>query len=246
MAPTRKRKRPTKPASTTSKHPKPDTNEDKSPSTQEPNTTQESLPVPNPETSPLLFYGPNHIPHGILSQHHPIPFTHPSHPSTTFTTAEQYMMYRKAVLFSCPSIAAQILLTSNPRTQKSLGRKVRGFDEGIWEKEREGIVEEGNFWKFGGEGREMSEGVRRAREVLLGTGERELVEASPRDRVWGVGFGVGEAEGRREEWGLNLLGKCLMRVRERIRMVEERKVEERRVAEGKDGKESVEGEVVEG
>lgn len=60
------------------------------------------------------------------------------------------------------------------------------------------------------------------KKMLLDTGDRELVEASPVDRIWGVGFGEDVAEGRREEWGLNLLGKCLERAREMIREEEGR------------------------
>ncbi|KAI0450455.1 DUF1768-domain-containing protein [Xylaria acuta] len=55
------------------------------------------------------------------------------------------------------------------------------------------------------------------RDVLLATGSRELVEASPFDRIWGVGFAAKGAEGRRDKWGMNLLGKCLMDVREEFR-----------------------------
>jgi len=54
------------------------------------------------------------------------------------------------------------------------------------------------------------------RSVLLGTGERELAEAGRRDRVWGIGYRAFEAEGYREWWGENLLGKCLGDVRGRI------------------------------
>lgn len=65
----------------------------------------------------------------------------------------------------------------------------------------------GNWLKFGQD--------KSLREELLGTGDRELVEASPIDRVWGIGFAAEHAERMREEWGENLLGKALMRVRER-------------------------------
>jgi len=54
------------------------------------------------------------------------------------------------------------------------------------------------------------------KDMFLATGNRELVEASP-DRIWGVGFEEEEAEEKREEWGLNLLGKCLERARKRIK-----------------------------
>lgn len=79
-----------------------------------------------------------------------------------------------------------------------------------WERIKFEAVVEGNWWKFVG-----GQGWLRSR--LLATGERELVEASGGDRVWGVGFGEAEAEGRRGEWGMNLLGRALMTVRERIR-----------------------------
>lgn len=80
-------------------------------------------------------------------------------------------------------------------------------------------MREGNLLKFsaaaGDEGR-------RLRGLLLGTGGRELVEASPFDRVWGIGFGVGEAERvGRGRWGMNLLGRVLMDVREVLRAEEE-------------------------
>lgn len=52
---------------------------------------------------------------------------------------------------------------------------------------------------------------------LLDTGDRELVEASPTDRIWGVGFAMANAGEHREEWGENRLGKAMMAVREKIR-----------------------------
>jgi ribA/ribD-fused uncharacterized protein len=77
-------------------------------------------------------------------------------------------------------------------------------------------VEEANWWKFvNGTGKD--EEVKGLRERLLETGERELIEASPSDRIWGIGFGKNNAEANKERWGLNLLGKALMRVRERLR-----------------------------
>ena len=54
------------------------------------------------------------------------------------------------------------------------------------------------------------------KRMLLETGERELVEASPRDRVWGVGFGAKNAEKNRNRWGRNLLGLALIKVREEL------------------------------
>jgi ribA/ribD-fused uncharacterized protein len=49
------------------------------------------------------------------------------------------------------------------------------------------------------------------------TGDRELVEASPEDRIWGIGFTEKDAKENGERWGQNLLGKALVEVRRRIR-----------------------------
>ena len=94
-------------------------------------------------------------------------------------------------------------------------------------------------------GKDGKEGGREGeslKEMLLQTGEKELVEASPRDRIWGIGFRAEEAEGRRGEWGENLLGRCLGRVRVLVREMEEDRGE---VEGGKEG-ERGEGEEGEG
>lgn len=117
------------------------------------------------------------------------------------------MMYRKAILFNDAPTAAEILTTTDPRTQRALGRVVKNFDENTWRANRSAIVEEGSYWKF-----------KRDPTILLGTGEQELVEASPMDRIWGIGYSPGKADTRdRHKWGMNLLGKALMGARKRIK-----------------------------
>jgi len=125
------------------------------------------------------------------------------------------MMYNKAILFHDNEIAKQIMATSNPRKQKSLGRKVKGFDDKKWNEHRERIVEEGNWHKFCNAKEEVD-----LKDKLLATGDRELVEASPLDSIWGCGFDAENALANRKDWGLNLLGKALMKVRERLRAQE--------------------------
>ncbi|KAG9233527.1 hypothetical protein BJ875DRAFT_425733 [Amylocarpus encephaloides] len=217
MAPIRRPRRSTKAPT----HSKPPTN-----------TDILSLTSSSTASASVFFWREYDHPYACFSQWYHLPFTvqdHPTHPATIFKTCEQYMMFSKAVLFEDMDMAECILQTTSPREQKALGRKVRGFDDDVWKKEREGIVEKGNWWKFmGGEedGENGAMGERRrkrCREILLGTGARELVEASPRDRIWGVGFGEKNAESKRERWGCNLLGKCLMKVRQRI-MEEEAKM----------------------
>ncbi|KAF9631845.1 DUF1768-domain-containing protein [Lasiodiplodia theobromae] len=132
------------------------------------------------------------------------------HEGITFNCAEQWMMWRKAKIAGDEATASNILKTKDPRMQKSWGRKVKGFDEQKWDGIKRNIVEEGNYMKF-----TQNENLKK---LLLDTGERELVEASRFDRVWGIGYSAANAlYVEKEEWGQNLLGKALMRVRERIR-----------------------------
>ncbi|KAF3933414.1 hypothetical protein ABW19_dt0208844 [Dactylella cylindrospora] len=99
----------------------------------------------------------------------------------------------------------------SPKTIKALGRAVPNFDDDVWKENRYKIVVEANYLKF-----TQNDDLK---TKLLGTGNRELVEASPRDRIWGVGYGAERCRNtkNRSQWGLNLLGKALMDVRERIR-----------------------------
>jgi ribA/ribD-fused uncharacterized protein len=92
-----------------------------------------------------------------------------------------------------------------------LGQEVRGFDEEIWRHHRFGIVVKGNQAKF-----TQNETLK---VFLLNTKARVLVEASPVDRVWGIGLAEDDPHATNpEKWrGLNLLGFALMKVRVRIR-----------------------------
>ncbi len=126
-----------------------------------------------------------------------------------FKTSEQYMMYHKARLMNDTEVAERILRAESPGEAKSLGREVRDFDQAVWESECDGVVEEGSYLKFSQD--------ERLKEILLGTGEKRIVETSPNDRFWGVGFNSEQALEHVEEWGENKLGKALMRARERLR-----------------------------
>lgn len=145
---------------------------------------------------------------GCLSQWWPSPFTVDGR---TFGTAEHYMMWRKAELFGDPAMGARILAAPHPHAAKTLGGRVAGFDQAVWDEHRVDIVVAGNLAKFG---RHPD-----LREFLLGTGDRVLVEASPVDRVWGIGLSRDDpAAADPARWrGLNLLGFALMRVRDALR-----------------------------
>ncbi|WP_306750452.1 NADAR family protein [Saccharothrix yanglingensis] len=143
-----------------------------------------------------------------LSQWFEAPFTEDGR---TYPTAEHHMMVGKALLFGDGDTAGRVLRARTPGEAKALGRQVRGFDEDTWVAHRVDLVVRANLGKFGAHDD--------LRAFLLGTGDRVLVEASPVDRVWGIG--LAEDDERAADpaaWrGLNLLGQALMTVRERLR-----------------------------
>ncbi|KAJ5106756.1 hypothetical protein N7456_003431 [Penicillium angulare] len=167
----------------------------------------------SPDTSnPVYFWKPEGET-GYLGQWWPSSFSC-EHAGETFTyaNAEQYMMHRKALLFAGPDhpISQEIQKgwKIHPREMRNLGRKIPNFSEEEWKENRLPIVVEGNYLKFS-QNTDL-------KEKLFATGDRELVEASPRDRIWGVGFGAANAGAKRSKWGLNLLGQALMKTRERL------------------------------
>ena len=126
---------------------------------------------------------------------------------------EQYMMAGKAQLFGDEERRKEILACSDPKQIKALGRKVRGFDQVVWDKFKYAIVLNGNWCKFS-QNREL-------REFLLSTGDSVLVEASPYDRIWGIQLSADTPEAQNPfRWrGENLLGFALMEVRDELRKV---------------------------
>lgn len=124
---------------------------------------------------------------------------------------EQYMMRLKAELFNDEEIADKILNTTDPKAIKALGRQVHNFDEKIWNRYKYSIVLNGNFDKF------MQN--KPLRDFLLSTQDQVIVEASPYDRVWGIGLKATDAKATQPQYwaGQNLLGFALMEVRSEIR-----------------------------
>src|ERR1043166_189724 len=146
-------------------------------------------------------------PEAPFSQWHPAQF---ELGGRIFGCAEQYMMYGKAILFGDPEAAAAILAAASPKQHKALGRQVRGFDDAIWKQNREQIVFDGSRGKF-------TQNPAR-RQALLDTAGTELVEASPFDRIWGIGLAASDprAEDPAQWRGRNLLGKILTRLRDEL------------------------------
>lgn len=134
----------------------------------------------------------------------------------TYCCMEQFMMAAKAELFGDGEIRAQILESRDPKQIKALGRKVRNFDQTLWDRAKYSIVLNGNWCKFSQN--------RALRDFLLSTGDSVLAEASPFDGIWGIRFPAASSEARDPlKWrGENLLGFALMEVRDELRRVTQR------------------------
>lgn len=158
----------------------------------------------------LFFWG--HTEHGskitkaCLSNFYPCEF---EFNDKMFNFSEQCFMYQKALLFNDFGVAEQILNETDVRTIKALGRKVKDFDNELWDKHKEDFMYNACYAKFS-QNAEL-------RDFLLGTGNSEIVEASPVDSIWGIGFSSDRAMENIDKWGQNLLGKTLVNVRTRLR-----------------------------
>ncbi len=154
-----------------------------------------------------------------FSQFHPAKFTgKPLFVSTpddengyTFRHCEQWMMFNKAKLFKDEKSATMILKATEPIQCKALGRKVENFNEQIWKEQNERIVLEGNRQKFTQNPDLL--------QKLLETDGTTLVEASPRDRLYGIGLSAKNPKAlNRSTWrGKNLLGELLTKLRDELK-----------------------------
>lgn len=128
-----------------------------------------------------------------------------------FSSSEQCFMFLKARLFGDEEMAASILEARTPAEAKKLGRRVRGFDEVTWHRERLPLMVAANTAKFSSSPE--------LRAALLATAPKRLVEASKSDRIWGIGLGVDDPRVfDPSAWkGSNLLGVALEQVRDSLR-----------------------------
>lgn len=153
----------------------------------------------------VFFYG------GPFSQWYP---SHFAIDDVVYCTAEQYMMAMKADYFGDSPIFEKIMSTVDPSEQKAFGRQVANFDAEAWNAVSRGYVYKANMAKFSDP---------KLKKILLDTGDRELIEASPYDKIWGIGIGQFDpARFDRSKWrGTNWLGETLMKVRNDLRKQDE-------------------------
>jgi ribA/ribD-fused uncharacterized protein len=149
----------------------------------------------------IFFWG------GIYSQWQPSEFVIDG---VNYNCCEQYMMAKKALLFNDTFQYDRIMDSSDPSFQKSCGKLVKNFDKVIWENVCRDIVYDANYAKF-------TQNPEFGKE-LRGTSDIEIVEASPEDKIWGIG--LHESDPRvwdKSKWlGTNWLGEAIMKVRTKL------------------------------
>ena len=124
----------------------------------------------------------------------------------SYNCSEQAMMHLKAKMFKDDETAIKILRTNNPREQKRLGREVKNFDQKFWDEQKEELMFRILLEKF--------DQNKDFKDELLKYTDYEFVEASPYDRIWGIGL---EEDNDlildEDNWkGENLLGKAITKV----------------------------------
>lgn len=158
---------------------------------------------PSDKEKYVYFWSINDPIFGCFSQWYQTEF---EEDGVTFNCSEQYMMAKKAILFDDKKILAEIMATDCPKKMKSLGRKINNFNPDIWEQHRKDIVYCGNLLKFGYNTQILN--------LLLRTGNSIIAEASPYDKIWGIGRKKSAFLTKKDWNGQNLLGYILMEVRE--------------------------------
>lgn len=149
------------------------------------------------------FFGKNHI----FSNFYPITYVYDNQ---EYNCGEQGFMHQKALFFKDFEIADEIINTKydDPVIYKKLGRKVSNFNEKEWSYVRFDIMVDLIYARclYNTD----------YKKLLLSLKDFIIAEASPRDLVWGIGYGKDNPKGDDPKtWrGRNLLGYAYMKVRD--------------------------------
>lgn len=124
--------------------------------------------------------------------------------------SERAIMASKAALFNDTQTFRAICNADDPGTCKALGRRVQGFNQAAWDMVLEDLATEVVYQKFKADDT--------CAKVLLSTGSATLVEATSKDKVWGIGLDINDPRVHDpSQWqGKNILGIALMRARNQL------------------------------
>lgn len=147
------------------------------------------------------FYG------GPFSQW--VPCTFVDEHNIKYNCTEQYMMAKKSLLMKDYDMYSKIMEATDPSVMKyAYGRNVKNFNCKLWDKHKSRIVFKGNLFKFT-QNNEFIKYIRSYKNYII-------AEASPTDRIWGIGLSLTDAKKGLAWRGQNLLGKVIMNVRDLI------------------------------
>ena len=92
-----------------------------------------------------------------------------------YVHAEQFISYRKALLFDSTDVAERVLTMTDPKLTKQTVRRLKRYDDSVWQDEAPAILRSALEAKFS-QNNDL-------KEILLDTGDRVLGEASPTDTM---------------------------------------------------------------
>ncbi len=118
-----------------------------------------------------------------LSNYHPSKFTIDGE---SFSCGEEFIQTQKAKFFKDQQTYYKIKAASTPGEMQFLGRGVQGFDPHTWAKfapQAAAICQQQKFTQNDN-----------LRMYLLSTGKTCLVEAAPRDSLWGIGMYIFDSQ----------------------------------------------------
>ena len=171
----------------------------------------DKLMISGKEVDAFFFHRPEE-PHGYLSNWYTSPF---DLDGEHFSSVEQYIMYRKCMIFGDEKSAKAVLATEDTAKQQAIGRKASGYIGSVWAGMRQMVVFRGLIAKFG-----QNEDLK---HKLLETGDAWLVECAGSDKIWACGIRLNDDKRFDvSNWtGDNILGFALMEVREKLKEADE-------------------------
>ena len=126
-----------------------------------------------------------------------------------FNCSEQYIQMSIADYFKDDQAVKDIKKMTNPMDMKNRGKSVKNYDQERWIQVCKERIKPGILAKFS-----QNEG---AKQVLLSTGTRIIAEASPHDKIYGIGIAIhDEKRHDASNWGDNLMGQILVDVRNEL------------------------------
>ena len=156
------------------------------------------------KTYPSIYFHKPDEPYGFLSNWWIAPFVLDG---MRFSSTEQYIMYKKCMIFGDTAAAKAVMATDDPTQQQLIARNAKGYNDKVWKGMRQVIAVRGLVEKFTQNPDLLKQ--------LLDTGDSYLVECAVSDKAWACGISLyDKARFDISNWiGSNILGFALMEVR---------------------------------